>query len=121
MATAAASEGGAARGGVGGVLGALEAPGATAGTAARGREARCSDWPYGPPGGPGGQSVCSGVGSPGELRAGAGWSGPARGSSLAVPRLERASGSCLRAARGRSCAKMCVFDVFGVNTVGVVV
>ena len=47
-------------------------------------------------------------GAPGSFGPAPGRSGPARGSSLAVPRPERASGACLRAARGRSCARMCV-------------
>ena len=45
-----------------------------------------------------------------------GRSGPARGWSVAVPRPERASGACLRAARARSCAKMRVLTRIGVNT-----
>ena len=47
-------------------------------------------------------------GAPGSFGPAPGRSGPARGSSLAVPRPERASDACLRAARGRSCARMCV-------------
>ena len=45
-------------------------------------------------------------GTPGSSAPAPGRSGPARGSSLAVLRPERASGACLCAARGCSCAKM---------------
>ena len=45
-------------------------------------------------------------GAPGSFGPAPGRSGPVRGWSLAVPRPERASGACLCAARGCSCAKM---------------